>query len=41
VTVNLKTGETDFSTTLAQHDAAVQKLHDWCNASPANDEYCK
>lgn len=41
VTVNLKTGETDFSTTLAEHDAAVQKLHDWCNASPANDEYCK
>jgi len=41
VTVNLKTGETDFSTTLAEHDAAVQKLHDWCNASSANDEYCK
>ena len=41
VTVNLKTGETQFSTTIDEHDAAVQKLQDWCNASSENDAYCK
>lgn len=41
VAVNLKTGETAFSTTGAEHEAAVQQLQDWCNASAANDEYCK
>ena len=41
VAVNLKTGETDFSTTVQEHDAAVQKLQDWCNASAENDAYCK
>jgi UPF0755 protein len=41
VAVNLKTGETVFSTTVDEHDAAVQQLQDWCNASPENDAYCK
>lgn len=41
VTVNLQTGQTVFSTTLQEHDAAVQQLQSWCNASPANDAYCK
>lgn len=41
VTVNLKTGQTEFSTTLQEHDAAVQQLQQWCNASSANDAYCK
>jgi len=40
VTVNLKTGQTEFSTTLDQHEAAVQKLHHWCAESAANDAYC-
>jgi UPF0755 protein len=39
VTVNLKTGQTVFSTTLAEHDAAVAKLHEWCSDS-ANSDYC-
>lgn len=41
VAVNLETGETVFSTTAAEHDAAVEQLQKWCNASAANDEYCK
>jgi UPF0755 protein len=35
VVVNLKTGETVFSTTLAQHDAAVQRFKDYCKTSDA------
>ncbi len=30
VTVNLETGETVFSDTLAQHNAAVKQLQQWC-----------
>ncbi len=41
VPVNLATGETVFSETVDQHDAAVQQLHDWCAASPENDAYCQ
>lgn len=41
VTVDLKHGTTVFSTTAQQHDQAVKQLQDWCNASPANDAYCK
>ena len=41
VPINLQTGETVFSETVDEHDAAVQKLHDWCAASPENDSYCK
>jgi UPF0755 protein len=40
VTTNLKTGETTFSETTAQHDAAVRELQAWCAASPANADYC-
>ncbi|WP_243063067.1 endolytic transglycosylase MltG [Humibacter sp. RRB41] len=41
VTVDLKNGTTVFSQTEAQHEAAVQQLQDWCNASAANDAYCQ
>ena len=40
VPVNLKTGETRFSETSAQHGAAVQELRAWCNANSANAAYC-
>jgi len=30
VPVNLDTGETVFSTTLAEHNAAVRQLQEWC-----------
>ncbi|HEY4152868.1 MAG TPA: endolytic transglycosylase MltG [Pseudolysinimonas sp.] len=40
VAVNLKTGETVFSTTLAQHNAAVKQWHAWCKASAENEAYC-
>jgi conserved hypothetical protein, YceG family len=33
VTVNLDTGETVFSETNAQHDAAVRQLREWCRTS--------
>lgn len=33
VTVNLDTGETKFSTTVAEHNAAVQELREWCRTS--------
>jgi UPF0755 protein len=35
VAVNLETGETVFSTTKAGHDAAVQKLQDYCRSADA------
>ncbi|GAB3387900.1 hypothetical protein GCM10027568_08240 [Humibacter soli] len=41
VTVDLKNGTTVFSQTESEHEAAVQQLQDWCNASAANDAYCK
>jgi UPF0755 protein len=34
VTVNLETGETVFTNTVAEHDAAVKQLRDWCKANP-------
>lgn len=40
VPVNLKTGETKFSETSAQHGAAVQELRAWCNANSENAAYC-
>ncbi|MFT4030412.1 MAG: endolytic transglycosylase MltG [Protaetiibacter sp.] len=40
VPINLKTGETVFSNTLAEHDAAAQQLYDWCEASDENAAYC-
>ncbi len=33
VPINLETGETVFSETLEQHDAAVRQLHDWCEST--------
>jgi len=41
VAVNLKTGETVFSTTIAEHDAAVKQWQAWCRASAENAAYCK
>jgi UPF0755 protein len=41
VAVNLKTGETVFSTTIAEHDAAVKQWQAWCAASTENAAYCK
>jgi UPF0755 protein len=40
VPVNLKTGETVFSETADQHQAAVNQLHAWCDASKENASYC-
>lgn len=41
VTVNLATGETVFSETLAEHEAAVRQLQEWCNSSEENRTvYC-
>lgn len=36
VTVNLKTGETVFSTTNAEHEKAVETLRTWCDENPGN-----
>lgn len=40
VTVNLKTGETVFSNTLAEHERAADQLFAWCKESAENDAYC-
>lgn len=40
VTVNLATGETVFSETLAQHERGVAQLRAWCRASEENRSYC-
>ena len=40
VPVNLATGETMFSETIAQHQAAVLQLQRWCAASDENAAYC-
>ena len=40
VPVNLKTGETQFSVTHAEHSAGVRKLKAWCAASKENAAYC-
>lgn len=34
VTVNLETGETEFTETLAEHEQAVRKWREWCAANP-------
>jgi UPF0755 protein len=34
VTVNLKTGETKFSETLAEHDRAAQEFYAWLRENP-------
>ena len=40
VPINLQTGETVFSETADQHQAAVDQLLAWCDASAENDSYC-
>jgi UPF0755 protein len=40
VAVNLATGETVFSETIEAHDAAVDQLYAWCEASDENASYC-
>ncbi|MFK3679117.1 endolytic transglycosylase MltG [Microbacterium sp. NPDC090218] len=34
VTINLSTGETQFSETLAEHEQGVEKWREWCRANP-------
>ncbi len=38
---NLDTGETVFTATKAEHDAAVAKFQQWCTATPENREKCQ
>jgi UPF0755 protein len=40
VPINLKTGETVFSETADQHEAAAAQLRAWCRASAENASYC-
>ncbi|CAN5195695.1 endolytic transglycosylase MltG [soil metagenome] len=40
VPINLKTGETVFSETADQHEAAVAQLRAWCRESDENASYC-
>jgi UPF0755 protein len=40
VPINLQTGETVFSETASQHEAAAQQLYAWCRASDENASYC-
>ena len=40
VTVDLRTGETVFSETLAQHERAAAQWIEWCRASEENRAYC-
>lgn len=40
VSVDLRTGETVFSQTLAQHERAAAQWIEWCRASEANGAYC-
>lgn len=41
VPINLETGETKFSVTRAEHDAAADELAQWCRANdPDNESYC-
>ena len=41
VPINLQTGETVFSETANQHEAAAQQLYAWCRASDENASYCE
>ncbi|NHI17122.1 endolytic transglycosylase MltG [Microbacterium excoecariae] len=41
VPVNLSTGETVFSATLEEHEAATARLQEWCQASDENAAYCE
>ncbi|TXK17828.1 endolytic transglycosylase MltG [Homoserinibacter sp. GY 40078] len=41
VPINLRTGETVFSNTLAEHEAAANQLYAWCHESDENAAYCE
>lgn len=41
VTINLATGETQFSETVSQHEQGVALLRAWCRASEENAVYCE
>ena len=41
VPINLATGETVFSETVDEHEAAVEVLREWCRASEENASYCE
>ncbi len=41
VPINLATGETVFTETVDEHQAAVDKLFAWCDASAENATYCE
>ncbi len=41
VPINLATGETVFSTTAAEHEAAAAQLRAWCRESEENASYCE
>ncbi len=41
VPINLKTGETVFSETASQHEAAAAQLRAWCRESDENASYCE
>lgn len=41
VPINLQTGETVFSETASQHQAAAEQLYAWCRASDENASYCE
>ena len=41
VTIDLSTGETKFSETLAEHEQGVAQLRAWCRASDGNAAYCE
>jgi UPF0755 protein len=40
VTINLATGETQFSVTLAEHEQGVERLRAWCRESDENAQFC-
>lgn len=40
VTIDLRTGETQFSNTLAEHEQGVALLREWCRASDENSALC-
>ncbi len=41
VAIDLRTGESAFTNTLAEHQRAVDQLRAWCRASEENGAYCK
>lgn len=41
VPINLATGETVFTTTAEEHQAAVDQLLAWCEETPENATYCE